>query len=377
MYGLPRNNRIAVLLIGAVVVMTVCVLGTSAVIGSLGQWAVAGLTVALVGVGASTSMARWRVHSQAAATPVRKHRVLLLGTGPTADYLARMAEAEGNEVIGFVEYLDRASDMGWDSHSGLPGMVHDLHVDRVLVAEGGAISCELVSEIDQDENPVEIYVVPSPYELALGRLTWLRMGDVALLRLSRGRGRRAQRIAKRVFDVAVSLLILAIFGPVLLLAILAIRLTSPGPAIFKQERVGKGGALFTVYKLRTMVIDAEKDGAKLCEGKRDPRLTGVGSFLRRTHLDELPQLWNVLRGEMSLVGPRPERPVFVEQFVQELPRYNERHRIQPGITGLAQVNGFYHSNPREKLRFDLMYLYHRSVWLDMCILARTLLNVFE
>jgi lipopolysaccharide/colanic/teichoic acid biosynthesis glycosyltransferase len=124
-----------------------------------------------------------------------------------------------------------------------------------------------------------------------------------------------------------------------------------------------------------MVPDAEKDGPRLCSGKSDPRLTPVGRFLRRTHLDEVPQLWNVLRGEMSLVGPRPERPCFVEQFEEELPEYGERHRILPGITGLAQVCGDYHSSPREKLRFDLMYLYHQSLWLDLRIIVRTALSL--
>ena len=118
------------------------------------------------------------------------------------------------------------------------------------------------------------------------------------------------------------------------------------------------------------------NGDLMCAGRRDPRLTSVGRFLRRTHLDELPQLWNVLRGEMSLVGPRPERPEFVERFERELPDYSERHRIVPGITGLAQINGHYHSTPREKLRYDLMYLYHPSLGRDLSILARTALGVF-
>jgi lipopolysaccharide/colanic/teichoic acid biosynthesis glycosyltransferase len=126
-----------------------------------------------------------------------------------------------------------------------------------------------------------------------------------------------------------------------------------------------------------MVLEAEQDGPQLCAGKDDPRLTSVGKFLRKTHLDELPQVINVLRGEMSLVGPRPERPCFVEEFERELPSYADRHRILPGITGLAQVNGYYHSTAREKLRYDLMYLYHRSLWMDICILVRTALSVLK
>jgi lipopolysaccharide/colanic/teichoic acid biosynthesis glycosyltransferase len=119
--------------------------------------------------------------------------------------------------------------------------------------------------------------------------------------------------------------------------------------------------------------------ARDANGKRLPdeqRLTRVGRFLRALSLDEFPQLWNVLKGEMSLVGPRPERPCFVEEFQQEFPRYRERHRIQPGITGLAQIHGYYHSSPREKLRYDLMYLYHRSLWMDLWVLLRTASKTF-
>jgi exopolysaccharide biosynthesis polyprenyl glycosylphosphotransferase len=378
MYGTRGRSRASFWFVGVVCIGVTFALVTIATHYGLGFWERAGLTAALFCTAASTGVLRWWWMQGRVAEAVRpRRRCLVIGAGSMAQHLAGVAETEGWEVLNYMDYLQSASDVSWGEDSPLPDLVRDLGVERVLVADGPSLTWDLVEQIDRPEAPVEVFVVPSAYELALGRPTSLRIGDVALLRLSRGRSRLGARIAKRVFDVAVSLLILIVLAPVLLLALLAIRLGSPGPALFRQERVGKDGERFEIVKFRTMIVDAERDGPKLCEGKNDPRLTVVGSFLRRTHLDEVPQLWNVLRGEMSLVGPRPERPVFVEKFIRELPRYNERHRIAPGITGLAQVNGYYHSSPREKLRYDLMYLYHQSVWLDIQIIVRTALGVFK
>ena len=161
---------------------------------------------------------------------------------------------------------------------------------------------------------------------------------------------------KRVFDLAGAAGGLVFFLPVMMLVAVAIVLDDGLPLVFRQARLGRRRRRFTILKFRSM---------------RDGRVTRVGRVLRHTGLDELPQFINVLRGEMSVIGPRPERPCFVEQFEREIPGYQERHRIRPGITGLAQVNGGYLSNARVKLRYDLFYLYHRSVWLDLMIVART------
>jgi exopolysaccharide biosynthesis polyprenyl glycosylphosphotransferase len=181
-----------------------------------------------------------------------------------------------------------------------------------------------------------------------------------------------QERVKRAFDFAASLLGLILLAPVLALVAIMVKMSSPGPVIFTQERIGRYGKPFQILKIRTMVEDAEAaTGPVLAQGEVDPRLTKIGRFLRSCRLDEIPQLWNVLKGEMSLVGPRPERPHFVRKFVDRTPAYAKRHEVRPGITGLAQVSGGYHTDARDKLRFDLIYVSHQSLWLDLEILART------
>ena len=176
---------------------------------------------------------------------------------------------------------------------------------------------------------------------------------------------------KRLFDLAGATTLALAAAPVFVLVAMAVRLTSTGPVLFRQERVGRALRPFRVIKFRTMRRDAESKSGEVLAQRNDPRLTSVGGFLRRYRLDELPQLWNVLAGEMSLVGPRPERPGFVQQHLARVPGYAERFAAPPGLTGLAQVNGEYHSTPENKLRYDLAYIANRSLWLDLSILVRT------
>lgn len=179
---------------------------------------------------------------------------------------------------------------------------------------------------------------------------------------------------KRAFDIVVSLLGLLFLGPVMLLAILATKLTSRGPAFYKQVRAGRFGRPFNVIKLRSMRVDAEKHGAVWSTPGKDPRSTLVGHFLRKYRIDEIPQLFNVLRGDMSFVGPRPERPVFIEELAQQIPYFQERLMVQPGITGWAQVNYPYGSSVEDakwKLEYDLYYMKHMSLFLDLFILLDT------
>jgi exopolysaccharide biosynthesis polyprenyl glycosylphosphotransferase len=186
-------------------------------------------------------------------------------------------------------------------------------------------------------------------------------------------------IVKRLVDVVLSLAALVIASPVMGILAVAIKLDSKGPVFYGQQRVGRFGERFTMYKFRTMRVDAEADGPVWAAPGRDPRVTAFGQFLRRTHLDELPQLVNVLAGDMSLVGPRPERPHFVEQLDRLLPRYDERLLIKPGMTGLAQVHYRYDQtleDVKKKLRFDLLYIKRMCLMLDARILAWTLLVVF-
>ena len=183
---------------------------------------------------------------------------------------------------------------------------------------------------------------------------------------------------KRLGDVIGALFLLILNVPVLLVAICAVKLTSPGAAIFSQKRLGLGGRVFTIYKLRSMRQDAEKSGAAQWASKNDDRVTPVGRFLRQTRIDELPQLYNVLLGDMSLIGPRPERPEFSDELESVIPGYRKRLMVKPGITGLAQVSSGYaacHRSYKRKVAMDLIYIRHRSFWLDLRIAIRTVIVV--
>jgi exopolysaccharide biosynthesis polyprenyl glycosylphosphotransferase len=183
---------------------------------------------------------------------------------------------------------------------------------------------------------------------------------------------------KRAVDVSAAVIGLILAAPVLAVLAIAIRATSPGAALFRQMRVGLGGEVFTVYKLRSMCIDAEADTGAVWAQPGDARITPLGRFMRRTRLDELPQLWNVLRGSMSLVGPRPERPEFVRELAERIPFYGQRHTVKPGLTGWAQVRYTYGASVEdalEKLQYDLYYIKNLSVSFDLFIVFETLKTV--
>jgi sugar transferase (PEP-CTERM system associated) len=188
-------------------------------------------------------------------------------------------------------------------------------------------------------------------------------------------GSGIERMAKRLLDVTVSLVVLAIATPAMLLVALLVKLTSRGPVFYRQQRVGMHGKPFDLFKFRSMRVDAEASGAPQWAQKNDPRVTPIGSFLRKTRLDELPQVLNVLSGSMSFVGPRPERPYFVEQLSSEVPFYRERHCVKPGITGWAQIQYPYGASvedARRKLEYDLYYIKNYSLFLDLLIILQTM-----
>ncbi|SHE96203.1 exopolysaccharide biosynthesis polyprenyl glycosylphosphotransferase [Seinonella peptonophila] len=184
-------------------------------------------------------------------------------------------------------------------------------------------------------------------------------------------GSSAYHIGKRVFEVLFCLLLLVVTLPVLIITAIAIKLESPGPIFYKQVRNGLNGTLFNVIKFRSMRNDAEKNGPQWAT-QNDARVTRIGQFIRKTRIDELPQLLNVFRGEMSLIGPRPERPIFTEEFAQEIPDFKHRLLVKPGLTGWAQVNGGYDITPKEKLDLDLYYIQNQSMALDTKIFFRTI-----
>lgn len=177
-------------------------------------------------------------------------------------------------------------------------------------------------------------------------------------------------IYQRILDIILSLVGLVVGLPLIAIFGILIKIEDKGPITYKQERLGKGGKRFYIYKLRSMRTDAEKFGAQWAE-KDDPRITKVGKFIRKTRIDEIPQLFNILKGDMSLIGPRPERPEFTFQFNTEIPGFINRLSIKPGLTGWAQVNGGYEITPEEKLKEDMYYIKNRSILLDFKILFRT------
>ena len=181
---------------------------------------------------------------------------------------------------------------------------------------------------------------------------------------------------KRSFDLVVCLLALIVVAIPMLLLMVMIRLDSPGPAIYKQERLGKGGKPFTLYKLRSMHVDAEKNGAQWAQDN-DSRCTKFGKILRKCRLDELPQLLNIIKGDMSIVGPRPERACFYEQFAEYIEGFDQRLCVKPGLTGYAQVSGGYDLKPEEKIVYDLEYIEKRSVLMDVSVICKTVLVVFN
>jgi exopolysaccharide biosynthesis polyprenyl glycosylphosphotransferase len=182
------------------------------------------------------------------------------------------------------------------------------------------------------------------------------------------------RGVKRLWDILFSVIMLLLMSPLMIMTAVAVKLDSPGPVLYRQQRIGQFGRAFTLLKFRSMRVDAESGGAPRWAQKQDPRVTKVGAFIRATRIDELPQLVNVILGHMSLVGPRPERPHFVEQLSRAIPFYRERDYVKPGVTGWAQVNFPYGASvedAREKLTYDLYYVKHRSLFLDLRILLAT------
>ncbi len=310
-------------------------------------------------------------------------RVLLLGTGGLAVELAHELDRRakwGYEVLGFVA-LEHASDEPapaelaghavFGSESDLTSIISAHKVDRLIVVSPVALR-ELVEKLVlAEELAVTVDVVPELYEVFIGRIDGM-IGDIPLMQITRSATPGWFHTAKRASDIIGALVLLAVLSPVLLLAAIAVALTSGLPVIFKQERVGRDLGRFNVYKFRTMVRDAEKLSGPVLAEEDDPRITPVGRLLRKTRVDELPQLVNILLGQMSFVGPRPERPFFVEQYLDEIPGYRERFRMQPGVTGLAQVMGGYATTPGRKLKYDLIYLYHQTLAMDLQILVETL-----
>lgn len=199
--------------------------------------------------------------------------------------------------------------------------------------------------------------------------------EIRLIQLERKNEKILYKTIKRFLDIFLCLISFVVGIPIVIITCIFVVLESKGNPIYTQERLGKNGQPFKLYKIRSMYIDAEKNGPKWAD-KNDNRVTRVGKFIRRTRIDEIPQLFNILKGDMNIVGPRPERPVFTFKFEKEIPGFMNRLQVKPGLTGLAQINGGYDITPKEKLKYDLEYIENSSLLMDFKIIFKTILIVF-
>jgi sugar transferase (PEP-CTERM system associated) len=321
-------------------------------------------------------------------TAVGVRRVLIVGTGPEAWRVAADLTGDGAErysVVGFyptsdstgnTERHDDLTQRIFSSALSVDDVVRQQRVDEIIVAvreqRGGGVPMDqlLTCRI----GGVPVLDLAGFFERAKGEVpidslkaSWLVYG----LGFAQGGLRTA---VKRLFDILMSMLLLIVASPIMLVAALAIKLESHGPIIYRQERVGLRGRSFMCLKFRSMSIDAEKDGVARWATKNDARVTRIGAFMRKARIDELPQLLSVLKGEMSLVGPRPERPAFVRQLQADIPFYDIRHSVKPGVTGWAQVRYSYGASvedARKKHQFDLYYVKNHSLFLDLMVILET------
>ena len=312
-----------------------------------------------------------------------KRRILVLGAGVQADRIRQLGERPGANVIvaGFIAMRDgEAVVPGAIPRAAIPNLaahVLDHQVGEVVLAlEERRNALPLQDLLRVRTTGVAVTNISSFLERETGRIdlgsvnpSWLIFSD------GFASGRLVSSAIKRAFDVIASLLLLSLTLPIILVTAIAIRLESKGPAFYRQRRVGLFNEGFDIVKLRSMRQDAEVAGQAVWAEKDDPRVTRIGRFIRKVRIDELPQAWSVLKGEMSFVGPRPERPQFVEQLEQQLPFYAERHMVKPGITGWVQINYPYGASiedARHKLEYDLYYAKNYSPFLDLLILLQTL-----
>jgi len=335
--------------------------------------------LALLGILLSRALfIRW------ARTGALKTRALVIGTGSRAAHvealLAKRGHASNIQVVGYLpmggshHFIDHARIL--DTGESLSDLSERLQISELILAvrdrRGGGLP---VKDLLQCKlRGIRILELSSFFERENGHLQIDSM-NASWMILAEGFHQGIVRdTVKRLFDLLVSTAMLAVSLPIMALTALLIKLESPGPVLYRQERVGQGCRTFTILKFRSMCVDAEKDGKPRWAGQNDSRVTLTGRFIRRTRIDELPQIFNVFFGDMSFVGPRPERPYFVQDLTQKIPYYGVRHTVKPGITGWAQVRYAYGATDEDamhKLQYDLYYVKNHSLFLDLMILFQT------
>jgi sugar transferase (PEP-CTERM system associated) len=366
---LQAAGAATIVLAAACVVFPTLLLDPSTFVTALGVFVVAVVT--------------WRLaFNRLAHGPHLEERLLIVGTGLTARTLAQQIGRQQDfayRLIGFVEESNETSMIRQHDVLGtaedIDRIVATRHVDRIVVGlsdRRGRLPIEQLLRAKM--SGVRVEDATTTYERLTGKILLDGLKPSWLIFSDGFRASRITRFVKRMLDLSLSIILAIVSLPFMALTALAIRLDSPGPLLYSQERVGENGAVFKIFKFRSMRRDAELAGKPVWARDNDDRITRTGRFIRTTRLDELPQLWNIMRGDMSFVGPRPERPFFVDQLANKIPFYLQRHSVKPGLTGWAQVKYQYGStveDAMEKLRYDLYYIKHLSIIFDLTIVLDT------
>jgi sugar transferase (PEP-CTERM system associated) len=390
LYDLPRIQNVRAFLIRLVAAVAATALILGVLYSWFPRWTIAPGVFLIAGILTISFVPSWRLtFAWLASRVAARERLLIVGTNPAAVELARELDDRrhelGVEIVGFADAnVDRVGRTVLGHVVGaverVPAMIRNSGADRVVVSLAdarGKLPMDQLLDIRLQAN-VTFDHLASVYEEYTGKIALETLRPSWFVFSSGFRKTRTLLFVKRVVDLGLALIGLVVSAPLLLIAAALVKLTSPGGALYRQERLGLNGRVFTIYKLRTMRADAEAGSGPIWSTLNDPRVTPVGRFLRNTRLDELPQLWNVLRGDMSFVGPRPERPQFVAELTATIPFFSQRHVLKPGITGWAQVHHSYAASVEEateKLQYDLYYIKNLSLWLDILILAETVKTV--
>lgn len=334
-------------------------------------------TILALGASVFTLTTIWEVIAQRI---VGKRRVLVVGTSSCAEAVADAVEFEGHTPFAVVGAVD--DDPGDTARLGsvaeLSRIIDEQHPDLIVLTDGESSMKALDRLLAGPSSSVKVIGLAHFFDHAFGRIPLEDLRPTWFMSIIHVWQRPYTRFAKRTFDVVSASVVLVLAAPLMLVIAGLVRLT-PGPVVYRQTRVGEGGRQFTMHKFRTMRLHAEESGQPAFAEERDPRVTPLGRLLRKTHLDELPQLWDVLMGVMSVVGPRPERPEFIPMLEEAVPFFTRRLLVKPGITGWAQLRRDYASDcegAADKLSYDLWYLRHRTLMVDLAICAKTFSTLF-
>lgn len=315
---------------------------------------------------------------------------LMIGSNKNALNLLKEVESQkastGLRFVGFVyiepqqNYLLSKYLPNLGSFDDIKTIIQEQKIEEIVIAIESCEHCKIKNIITKLQNTnVVVKVIPDMYDILIGKVRMSAIFGMPLIEINHSIMPIWQQHTKRVLDISLSLLAMVILSPIYIILAIGIKLTSSGPIFYNHERVGKNGKSFKIYKFRSMYVDAEKNGPAL-SSKNDARVTTFGRFMRKTRLDEIPQFYNVLKGDMSLVGPRPERQFFIDQIIEKAPHYTHLLSVRPGITSWGQVKYGYAENVDqmiERLKYDIIYIENRSLYIDFKIMIYTVKIIFQ